>query len=276
LAEKKIDAGMLWSATVDDLKEHVVAAEVDSLLRDSTAGWLEFLKKRAHLDMDRCPVSWKSFTAVVQHRHVIVHADNRVTQRFLQHHPNPDEVAGLQPGEPLPIGEEYLLKSLDVIESLGVWIAFQRSVKLDKEAVDARRVLLQISRNHIERKWWPTAATFCLWLHHAGGNARERSIAKLDHWLCAKRQGRWLDVKTSVEELDVSGAAADICMRRFALLGDYEAAYRQVDNAPPAKALYVLLSPYFDEEHDNEEYRRRVQELHREAGRAGATPEPKQ
>jgi hypothetical protein len=245
--DKQMPASLAWTHdSLEDLQQHLVAAEIDGLLRESTDGWRKFLETRIHVKLSECPVSWDSFAATVQHRHIVVHADNRVTRQYLQK--RKDAESALPPlGSEIPLTQGGLRKSIDDIEMLGMWL-FSRAAKHFEKRGAPRIVdtLTRLSLIHQRHKWWPTAAAYSRCIADIATDPKDVAIHKLTYWCCVKSAGRWDEVRGEFEGAGVFPNLPEVQIRHLALRGDYDAALALLGSLDPHKAVAFLMSPFCD------------------------------
>ena len=209
--------------SVDVALDYLVEREIDELLSRSTEGWAEFFKQRMNIQLPTMARDWDIFKEVIQRRHIIVHADGRISRRYLQN-VSPTLVKEYfgdgKIGQATRLDRGYVERALDHFEILGTLLCCTAWVTLDKESLPQfEDTLAGWIYDRLREGRWEMA----LAMAQEGENSPRlshstRIMCQLNAWLCLKQTGRFDEVKDDAEEFDDSALEQRFRLVRLAIL----------------------------------------------------------
>lgn len=110
--------------SVDVAREHIISAEIESVLRKSHTEHFEYLEKRLAIPLRKGLDSWPTFVELTQRRNLFVHADGIVSRQYLKMcDENGVDVSEELLGKRLHVGPGYIDKAFDCLYEIGVKLA---------------------------------------------------------------------------------------------------------------------------------------------------------
>ena len=211
--------------SMDVALDYLVDRQIDKLLARSADDWAKFFEQRMKMQLRAMAWDWETFKEVIQRRHIIVHADGRISRRYLKN-VSPALVEEYfeegKIGQATRLDREYVEKALDHFEILGTLLCWTAWLKLDR-AKESRhhleQTLLEWVYDRLRQGRWKMALAMAREgesndkLGHA-----TRLVCRLNGWLCLKRLGRFDEVRKSAEECDDSAFAQKFRLVRLAIL----------------------------------------------------------
>ena len=209
--------------SVEVALDYLVEREIDGLLAQSVEGWAKFFEKRMNIQLQSMAWDWEVFKEIIQRRHIIVHADGRVSRRYLQYVSSElvEEYFGEgQIGQTSWLDRDYVERALDHFEILGTLFCCAAWVKLDKQSRSRfGEMLTDWIYERLLKGRWEMALTMA---QEAGDDPRlgqsTRIVCRYNAWLCLKRMGRFGEVEELAEAFDDSALEERFRFVRLALL----------------------------------------------------------
>ena len=209
--------------SVDAALDYLVDREVDNVLANTAEGWATFFEKRMKIHIRQMAWDWEVFKEIIQRRHIIVHADGRISRRYLQN-VSPALVEAYfgdgTIGHPTRLDRDYVERALDHFEIMGTLLCCAVWLKLDRSSLSEYEDTLStwIYDRLLEGRW-----EMALAMAQNGADNKElsfstRTTCRLNAWLCLKRLGRFDHVKTDAEAFDDSALELRFRLVRLAIL----------------------------------------------------------
>lgn len=124
--------------SIEAAKEHVIAEEIDSFLRNSHIDHFEWLEQRLSMSLRKDLPSWATFVEVTQRRNLYVHCNGIVSKQYLDIcRNNGVAVDGISLGSPLKIDVKYFRDAFSCLFEIGVKLAQVTWRKLAPSQLDA-------------------------------------------------------------------------------------------------------------------------------------------
>lgn len=212
--------------SIDDALQFVITSKVDELLRGSNSSWYKFFNTRMNIDLNKIVPDSAQWNEFFQRRHIMVHADGCVTERYLD---NVDwdrigiGVAKPVLGEELQLDDSYIEKAIDAFEIVGLLLCQEVWKKLSPEETDERYGEITGLCGAVYRRLlsgnWPVAESLAEWgIQDTDASETELLVCTLNRWLCIKRQGRWEEVLKEVKVFDTSAKHPKFALVKASLL----------------------------------------------------------
>ena len=208
--------------SVDAAFDYLIERKIDKLLAQSVEDWAKFFDERK-IKLRRMAWDWDSFKEIIQRRHIIVHADGRISRRYLQSvSPTLVEKYFGDPsiGRPTRLDRGYVEKALDHFEILDTLLCCTAWVMLDKQSLPQFEAMLLnwIYDRLLEGRW-----EMALAMAREGEGSEKlshatRTVCRLNAWLCIKQIGRFDEVKEDVANFDDSALEQRFRVVRLAIL----------------------------------------------------------
>jgi hypothetical protein len=215
--------------SLDDAREAAISSRVESFMRRGLDDWSRWSDRTLKLPLDQVVPDYSEFTEIFQRRHIIVHNGGRVSRLYLAN--TKDESVTLE--EPLPVTDEYLVRSMRVLHLAGSALAvtaWQKWATPD-EAAAARRTLTQYMYSHVKAGRWAVVRHFCGIVASVAGTESNRQVLQVNAWLARKRLEDTSAIRSEVEAWDTSAASVTFRLAKAALLDDFDAAIPLIEKA---------------------------------------------
>lgn len=123
--------------SVDEAREHIIAEEIDSFLRDSHIDHFDWLEKRLNIPLRKDLPSWSTFVELTQRRNLYVHCDGLVSKQYLDIcKRNSLPLDGIAIGIPLLIDSKYFNQAFSCLFEIGVKLAHVSWRKLAPDQIE--------------------------------------------------------------------------------------------------------------------------------------------
>lgn len=124
--------------SVHAAREHIIAEEIESFLRDSHIDHFHWLESRLSIPLRKDLPSWSTFVELTQRRNLYVHCNGLVSQQYLdickRNDVHLDEVVI---GMPLRIDKNYFYRAFSCLFEIGVKLAHVSWRKLAPDQIEA-------------------------------------------------------------------------------------------------------------------------------------------
>ncbi|MCX4414567.1 hypothetical protein OOK43_14915 [[Kitasatospora] papulosa] len=218
--------------SVEDAREFLIERRLSVLLRDSVDGWEKWLGRACGgLSMTAFPVDWPGIRESFARRNLIVHAESKVNQIYL------DTVKDLKlpretlpsKGESLKVSSEYLLESAERIMALGVILTAEITRKLHKkEGSAAVAMLAEEAEECARRGFWKASIAISGHALDCPSDRSQRIDIQTSNWLARKEIFGKSSIQEEVEAWDISGLSPQLSHRKRLLL-DPESAVSEIE-----------------------------------------------
>lgn len=223
--------------TLENAQTYLIEEEVSLILRKSYADWIEYIKNRYNLKLDFLKDHNNEIVEIFQRRNLLVHNYGIINNIYLT---NVDSslTEGLLLGEYLPISDEYLRKSFDLIEQTGVLLCLEVWSSMEKRSQDRIDYVLETAYDLMKKGNWKLAKTMYL------SNLKEKEIqsddktaSQLNYWLCVKKISGFKAIEDEVKKADFSDKNVRYRLGLAALLEDRELFYNFLLSAVNTKEI---------------------------------------
>jgi hypothetical protein len=110
--------------SLEAAREHIIAEEIDSFLRNSHIDHFDWLENRLNMPLRKDMPSWSTFVEVTQRRNLYVHCDGMVSKQYLDIcRKNGVPVDEVIVGSPLKIDAKYFDRAFSCLFEIGVKLA---------------------------------------------------------------------------------------------------------------------------------------------------------
>ena len=214
---------LLSFSTLEDAVDFVIEKKVDDLLRQNLDDWSKFFQTRMKIDIAKLSPDWPRFAEHIQRRHLLVHADGRLSRRYLRAVP-PELVreyfGEAEIGHRATLSSAYVRSALNSFEVTGLLLCSEVWLKLrpgDKDSLS--HALIEFTYDTLVEARWECARELATWLEcHKEFSQSARLVGQFNRWLCMKRLSRWEEVRAEVEAFDSSALGTTYVLVRHSLL----------------------------------------------------------
>jgi hypothetical protein len=217
-------AELLRHHSIEDIKDVVISAEVDSFRRQSYVDQLKSLEKSFAIPLRKF-ANWPRFVECSQRRNLMTHADGVVSTQYL----SVCEAEGyavpkdLVIGSRLKLDKEYIATACDLVAEVGLklgHVLWRKSLR--SEAATADEVLHQQLFGFLEREQWSRAITFGEFFLNLPriSSQRIRNLAVVNYAIALRAANRAADAVTLLDSIDWSAAAPDFRLADAVLRDD--------------------------------------------------------
>ncbi|MEU2954497.1 hypothetical protein [Streptomyces xanthochromogenes] len=229
--------------TVEDAREFLVERRIAALMRDSVDGWEKWLGRALKgTSMEALPIDWPSTREVFARRNLVVHNGGVVNRIYLSIVDDLGRGRYRMPlGAKLKIDREYFAQGVQGLLALGVLLSVNVAEKLHKqEAGELSNLLFRLSDLAVRRKAWSVAEALSTYLLNGKLNRSSHLRAKLLNWTARKGERGPEEIRSEVEEWDVSGLSEDFAHCKAVLIGDRGEAVRAIEDLLAREKLTLV------------------------------------
>lgn len=124
--------------SIDAAREHIIAEEIESFLRNSHIEHFEWLESRLKIPLRKDLPSWATFVEVTQRQNLYVHCDGCISNQYLDIcRNNGVALDGIAVGSPLKIDSKYFSQAFSSLFEIGVKLAHVTWRKLAPDQLEA-------------------------------------------------------------------------------------------------------------------------------------------
>jgi len=217
-------------STIEEAREALVTRRIEALLLESVDGWSKWLERTVNLEFSGIIGEWQVLREVFARRNIQVHADGKVTKRYLQVLSNSSiDISGLEVGQELKISRAYLEDALERLLALGILFTFRVWSRIYKSELNQSSAWVESNQSFLIRNNMWTATQLISDQFRSVKCGRSISLAiQINGWLAQKTSQGIDSIRTEVGEWDISGLAHRYDMIKSLLLGEMEAAQPKV------------------------------------------------
>jgi hypothetical protein len=213
-------------SSIDEAREVLITRRIDSLLMESIDGWAKWLGRTVSVDLSEIVGDWKVIREIFARRNILVHADGRISARYLQVLRSASiDVTGLTVGQELQVSRPYLEDALERLLALGTLLVFRIWSRLQKTGLNESAGWVVSNQNFLVRNQMWTAVQLVSDQFISVECLRSTSLAlRINGWLASKRSKGVESIASEVSEWDTTGLARRYEMIKYLLLDEVELA----------------------------------------------------
>lgn len=208
--------------TIDDAKQFLLEKKIDSIIRSNSINWIEYLKNQLKIDTTRVSNFMDDFHEYFLRRNLLVHNDGFINKLYMKNLPESHKTKKLNPDTAITVEPEYLIRATYLMEIIWLDISTQIAEKNLKDNENLEKFydsLSNISYKHLLEERYIVSEYISLFLsENSKLNEEQILIAKINYWLSVKYQGRFSEIKTDIEEIDISAKDKKYELAKMALL----------------------------------------------------------
>jgi len=259
-------------SSLEDARNAMIEAKVESILRDSFPKWITLLRNTAKLSMGYLDDVEDHLAEIFLRRNIVVHNGGVANATYLAKVASSLK-AGRKPGDVLFVTPAYLSDAIDLLEQYFVLIAaelWKQQVPKDKSR---GRALVDLAYDKLVAGKWRIAGGWSYFLMNDKQVPElEQLIGKMNYWQTKKWIGEFPDVEVDVKNADFSAVDRVFRLCQLALLDDQQGFIKMVRQCLRTKdlSLQELAEwPIFKEMRTHKQV---AAILSKTRGRAGAHP----
>lgn len=249
-------ADLQRAGSIEDAIQEVVDYRVNQIMYGGFEDWLRKLKGTVGLSLAYIDEHIGEIIEVFQRRHLLVHNDGVVNAQYLSKVPGDLLEPGTSKGETLDVSLSYVVGAIDVLEVNLTLMAAELWQKIDFKD-SGRSHLLDITFRHlVDKRWHVAEALYGFIKDDLGLDDRTRKIALINYWQAIKWQGRYEEIRESLEREDFSASTKDFQLAVFALRNDIKGFFELLPSVIDVGLSIAALKewPLFREIRESQEY----------------------
>lgn len=262
--------------TLDAARDHIVEAEVESLLRDGHSAQFEWFENRLGIPLRKDLPAWKTFVEVTERRNLFVHADGVIGSQYLAVCRKNGVV--LEPdicvGKMLHVPPDYFRSACDCLTEIGVKLGQVIWRKIQPENIEAAdNALIGITYDLLTLREYELAEILLVFatqppIQHVSNEVS--LIFKINLAIAYKWQDKVEECKQLLETVDWTALADKFQLAASVLRDEYDNAAKIMKTigslSRPTKAEYRDW-PLFREFRKTDEFKKAYREVFGEAFR---------
>lgn len=211
---------------IKDARRILIDKKVENIMRGSFSDWISFFENTPKLSMSYLEENEPNLVECCERRNIIVHNGGVVNRIYLSR-VSDKLTEGVKSGDEVDLTRDYLYKHIDLFEKCCILIACELWKNI--EATDNKRakVLRRVANQHLEKKRWSVAeGLYYFLMNDKKMQERDILVGKMSYWLCLKMQSRWDEIKSEVENADLTAKDRSFKLARFSLCEDREGFFK--------------------------------------------------
>lgn len=124
-------------SSLDEIKEHIIEKEVESVLRESHIKQFEWLSRKINVKLTEDLPNYKHFIEITERRNLFVHTNGKISRQYLTMVSEKGDKACIDPniklGETLDASLEYVIHCYKILFEIGVKLGQVVWRKLDEK-----------------------------------------------------------------------------------------------------------------------------------------------
>ena len=264
---------LLNAASIEEIKNDIIAKEIESVLRENHLKQLEWFEKKLKLNLHSDQDLIDKFVELTQRRHLFVHADGKVSDQYLKSCRNTVVNTSEKPclGKKLNISNEYFFESVDVLLEMGIKLTHIIWRKIESDEIEkADEQYNEITYELIYSENYQLAIRLLEFI------LESRSVSdeyRLIHLINLAQCYKWSGNEAECQKLIQNQGNWKIYKERFQmakhlLLDEYESVYQLLrdyhDDHDVVTKAYIREWPLYQNIRSNEEFIRLFEELYGE------------
>lgn len=224
LENKMVSYKMLeLSASIDEVKGHLIENEVTSIMYKSVSDWIEYFKRAIKLKLEYVTETLPHLIEITARRNLIVYNEGVVNTIYLNSIKEKNS-SKVKRGDYLRVDKEYIIEAINFIESVGMAIIVEMWVnEFAQDKNEIEKILAIIYDEYlIFEKWENAKILYDICLKSNKLQAADELTCKINRWQCYKWQGKFEEIRNEVEKLDVSACKPIYRLGIMALQDKYE------------------------------------------------------
>lgn len=205
--------------TIEDARSYIVDARVEDILRGSFEDWITFFKETAKLSMGYIQSDHDVLVEIFQRRNLIVHNGGIINGIYLSKITS-QLSKGLTRGNEIEVSHDYLTTSIDLFERAFTLITAELWKKLDPNDKARGDALLSMIDEHLTNSRWEIAKGLGFFLTNDKMLPEKvRLRGQIHYWQALKSQGKLEEIRSDIENADLSAKEKIFQLDQLALLG---------------------------------------------------------
>jgi hypothetical protein len=141
-------------ASIEDARAALVSRKVDMLLMESVDNWSKWLDRTVNIEFQSVIIDWPMVREIFARRNVLVHADGRVTSRYIRDMRSVSrDTSNVNVGDMLGVSQTYVQESLERLIAFGLLMTYAVWMRLYKAEKDEGALWLMDNQDQlIDRK----------------------------------------------------------------------------------------------------------------------------
>ncbi|MEU1602353.1 hypothetical protein [Micromonospora matsumotoense] len=215
--------------SIESLREHHIERQVESVIRQGGIDdWIKWFEAKINIGFPQITSDARSMREVFQRRHIHVHNDGDVSDLYLaKMHDLPDPPAM---GEYLAVDEQYLLRAVNQLRSIGIVLSVLIARKLTPRSPisaaldELEEYACSLVYGLLKSENYDFVIELCKLLSDDTRQQGRRMRLQVNSWIARSKKS---DKKylSEVEAWDTSALGLEYQVARFTLLGDFRSAF---------------------------------------------------
>lgn len=234
------------SGSIEEVKEHLIDIEVNSMMYKSLSDWIDYLKKNRKLELSFISENLKILKEIMARRNLFVHNDGIINQIYLSI--TKDETGSKYvKGDTININKEYINNAIGLIELSGTSLVFEIWLKECKGKEEEVDKILSIIFNEylVEEKWECAINLYKICLDSQKLNLSCQLTCKINYWQCFKWLNRFNEIKNEIDKTDLSAAEPKYKLGVLALKDEVDKFFEVYDNQSDIGKTQLYYWPIF-------------------------------
>ncbi|GLB24204.1 hypothetical protein LXJ15735_04450 [Lacrimispora xylanolytica] len=246
------------SESIEEVKNHLVDAEVTNMMYGSLSDWIDYFKKNMKMQLSYITNNYLDLIEIIARRNLFVHNDGIVNKIYLSL-VGSEVKSKYGNGDLITIDKEYLYNAINIIERAGISLTFELWIKeYGKIDGETGKILDIIYGEYLFKERWECAKIFYdVCLSYEKMKKSESLMCMINRWQCFNWLDKFDEVRSEVEKSDVSAYSPRYQLGILALLDDVEGFFDKFDNQDEIGEDELRNWPLFKKIRESDTYNNR-------------------
>jgi hypothetical protein len=212
--------------SIENARLYLIEEEVDSILRKGYSDWIKYIRDTNNIKLEFLKEIDKETAEIFQRRNLIVHNEGIVNNIYMKSvHSSLTEDVKLD--EYLIVDEEYLNKSILLIEHVGIMLCLEIWSSMEKQSQERVNFVIDSAYRYMKKGQWDIAKAMYLSNDKEKHTSSEdKTICKMNYWVCMKQTNAFEKIKDEIYTADYSDKSIKYQLGLAALKDDKEMFYK--------------------------------------------------
>ncbi len=218
---------------VEDVKEKIIAREIEKIMRDSFSSWFKLFEEHK-MNFDECTKEYEILKELYARRNVLVHNSGIVNDSYIKSVTH----SRYEIGEQLYADELYLNKAFEAIRTI-IFCILIEGVRINKEtATECIEDIFEKAFEELVAGNFNACNTiFYVLSKNPFADEITKHLAKVNYWIAKAEISGADSIKEEVQKFDVSALDKSFLMAKCVLLQKYDEANSVINELYDKKEL---------------------------------------
>ncbi len=241
-------------SNISDIREKIIDRELDAIMRKSYTVWFDTFKEHK-MDLEICKKEYNFLAELYATRNILVHNCGIVNEQYLKNVP----ATAYKMGEKIRIDDNFVKKAFECIKTIMFCIMIE-GIRLEKEMKkNISELVFNYTFDELSSKNYNCCKTVFKALYNSPfTDDIHKQMARVNYWIAKIEINGLNDIKSEIENFDVTALDKSFLLAKNILLCKYKEATMVIEELCEKKELTSLEIenwPLFNKYRNTNEYK---------------------